>query len=136
MSLLANRYVLFISGECEVCLLSVRDVYEPCVGYYFCGKKIKHSLLKTNLVAISFFYPFFALLIENGFSGSCVNIPVKSVDETLAFSSVLLTHVYPLLTYYHRTQCHVYCLFKDLLKNILLPLTCTFLFHHGNYFSS
>lgn len=89
MSLLANRYVLFISGECEVCLLSVRDVYEPCLGYYFCGKKIKHSLLKTNLLAISFFYRFFALLFENGFSGSCVNIPVKSVDETLAFSSVI-----------------------------------------------
>ena len=64
--------------------------------------------------------------------GSCFNIPVKSVDETLAFSSVrypLLTHLVP-----QNPISRFFCLFKDLLRNIILPsLTCTFLFY-GNFF--
>ena len=50
---------------------------------------LKHSL-KTNLVAISFFIVSLPYLVKMvSVPGSCFNIPVKSVDETLAFSSVL-----------------------------------------------
>lgn len=70
----------FISGEYEVCVFFLCAVFM---------KNLKHSL-KTNLVAISFFIVSLPYLVKMvSVPGSCFNIPVKSVDETLALSSVL-----------------------------------------------
>ena len=114
----------------------MRHVYEPCFGYYFCWKNIKYSLFKTNLLAISFFIVSLAYLVK-----------MVSVAAVLTFRLKVLTK--PWLSHQFFRKClstsyslsttepngsPFFCLFKDLLRNIILPgLTCTFLFY-GNFF--
>lgn len=114
----------------------MRDVYEPSFGYYFRWKNLKHLLFKTNLGRdLHFFIVSLPYLVK-----------MVSVAAVLTFRLKVLTK--PWLSHQFFRKClstsyllsttepngsRFFCLFKDLLRKIILPLTCTFLFY-GNFF--